>query len=579
MGPIAIRQMGRAEPNRRLSARARGALVILLVGIVAGLELPAAAQVEESAPDFAVQPFATGFASSASPAIGPVGLAFDSTNTLYVGNYADGFLYRFDATGGVASPATRLNGVSLGETLVGVSFGKDGRLYAALPSDSRVVELDPSTGAIVRAVTVDAPCPLALATDPLSGDLFVSTGSCAKSVLRIADPARTPSVSLYTGGLCDPDGLVFAPDGTLYAEDCGAIYQIAGTNTPGAGTAHAIASVPAADGIALAAGSGLGVPTTLFVNRTDGRITKVDLSTSPPVYTDIMTGGTRGDLVAVGPDGCLYATQSDRILKVTGAGGSCSLLPSSALPLLSLAPTTPSSPTTGTVVTLSGSLINVGNLAGISVRFTISGANGQSADVVPNGDAVASFSYTAASSGTDTVVASAEVGGRSLISNPEEVSVLPAAGGPPPQLWLGVLLALAILVGGLLKLRYPGAPKVVGGHTGDAALSAPRASEVVRLEDAALEIISGPDGAGGGRFTVGAAPVTVGWGGGCGIQLPAAPGFGKEHVRLWLADGRIILHHIWGQGATLVKGQTVLWASLQEGEEATIGPYQVRRIN
>src|SRR6059036_1720940 len=70
------------------------------------------------------------------------------------------------------------------------------------------------------------------------------------------------------------------------------------------------------------------------INRNGGIITKVDLTTTPPTFTDIFTGGTRGDFTAVGPDGCLYATQSDRVIKLTNADGSCSLAPTSVFPKL-----------------------------------------------------------------------------------------------------------------------------------------------------------------------------------------------------------------------------------------------------
>jgi lysophospholipase L1-like esterase len=47
----------------------------------------------------------------------------------------------------------------------------------------------------------------------------------------------------------------------------------------------------------------------------------------PATLADIVTGGSRGDFVGVGPDKCLYATQSDEIEKVTAADGSCPFLP------------------------------------------------------------------------------------------------------------------------------------------------------------------------------------------------------------------------------------------------------------
>src|SRR6059036_4075657 len=75
------------------------------------------------------------------------------------------------------------------------------------------------------------------------------------------------------------------------------------------------------------------------INRNGGIITKVDLTTTPPTFTDIFTGGSRGDFAAVGPDGCLYATQTDRVIKVSNADGTC--LPP---PLGPLVPTTPPPP-------------------------------------------------------------------------------------------------------------------------------------------------------------------------------------------------------------------------------------------
>src|SRR5205807_3087927 len=88
----------------------------------------------------------------------------------------------------------------------------------------------------------------------------------------------------------------------------------------------------------------------LFGNRNDGIITKVDLTTTPPTLTDIFTGGTRGDFAAVGFDGCLYATQTDRVVKVTNADGTC--IPPPLGPLL------PTSPPAQATLTLTKTVVN-----------------------------------------------------------------------------------------------------------------------------------------------------------------------------------------------------------------------------
>jgi len=103
-------------------------------------------------------------------------------------------------------------------------------------------------------------------------------------------------------------------------------------NLPSKGAVTPIADVPYADGIAVAGSNNPNQPPFLFVNRNDGIITKIDVSTSPPTLTDIVTDGTRGDFVTVGSDGCLYATQSTTVAKVTQTDGSCALAPTNASP-------------------------------------------------------------------------------------------------------------------------------------------------------------------------------------------------------------------------------------------------------
>ena len=80
-------------------------------------------------------------------------------------------------------------------------------------------------------------------------------------------------------------------------------------------------------------------PSTPFVytNNNNGTITKVDLSSTPPALTNIFSGGSRGDFAAVGSDRCLYATQMDRVIKVTNADGTC--LPPPLGPLFATNPT------------------------------------------------------------------------------------------------------------------------------------------------------------------------------------------------------------------------------------------------
>jgi hypothetical protein len=271
----------------------------------------------------AATPFASGFDADRR-GIGPVGVAFDPSGRLYVGAIRN--LFAFGPSGGSADSSALVNRSPYARNLSGLAFGLDGRLYAGrykADGTGDVVELDPRDGAIVRVVAADQPCPLALAVDPLTGDLLFSNAECGRSILRISQPASDkPTVSPFVTGLF-VDGLTFAPDGTLYAahepDFVGAtISAIDGPGQADPGARRSLATVPHSDGVAVGAGNPAPF---LIVNRTDGVITRVDLPSGR--QTDLVRGGSRGDLIAVGSDGCLYATQSTSVLKVTNADGTC----------------------------------------------------------------------------------------------------------------------------------------------------------------------------------------------------------------------------------------------------------------
>ena len=302
---------------------------------------------------FIVSDFAIGF--TANGGIGPVGLAFDSAGNLFVTDLSDGYLYKFGPEGGVASDATRVNASPIEGGPAGLAFSKDGHLYLALQSAEKVVEINPTTGAQIRIIAENLCGATGIATDPISGDLFVSEPGCSsRDIVRISDYVSGFGKVVVFSSPGTTDGLTFAPDGTLYAALSGqSAIMIAGTNATNPGTPTEIARVPFLDGIAVASDS-----TFLLVNRNDGKITKIDLTTKPAQPIDIFTGGTRGDFIAVGPDGCLYATQSTKVLKVTNADGSCSLFPTSPVKL----PLLPVSRIVWIVVTLTG-LFFVGIIA------------------------------------------------------------------------------------------------------------------------------------------------------------------------------------------------------------------------
>jgi hypothetical protein len=219
----------------------------------------------------------------------------------------------------------------------GLAFGKDGNLYAALVDAGKVVQVDTVSGAVVRTVATGIFTASAVATDPLSGDLFVDQSGGGNNIYRVSPTSGT--VTLYAT-VPNATGLVFAPDGTLYAVSISSqvVVKISGTNSPPPtpATWTVIASAPAIFGIAVSA-----TPGTPFLYVTEGfsNITRVDLTSSPPTLTNIVTGGTFAVNLAVGSDGSLYATQSNSIIRITNADGTA--LPP---PLGPLFPTNPNPP-------------------------------------------------------------------------------------------------------------------------------------------------------------------------------------------------------------------------------------------
>jgi uncharacterized repeat protein (TIGR01451 family) len=183
-----------------------------------------------------------------------------------------------------------------------------------------VVEVNPANGAIVRTVVDKLPCPVGLATDPISGDLFVSNVFCSGGgIMRITGFANGPGTARRYAAGQDADGVTFTPDGTLYAAGGSKVLRIEGTSSSSPGTVTDVASVPQVDGIVYSPATATDVA-YLVVVRNDGEIDRLDFDGS---VTPVVTGASRGDLVTVGPDRCIYAALQDRVIKVGPAAGQC----------------------------------------------------------------------------------------------------------------------------------------------------------------------------------------------------------------------------------------------------------------
>ncbi len=238
---------------------------------------------------FVAAPFATGFVTGGT-STGPIGVAFDSASNLFVMNYITGILYKFGPGGGVAGPATQVsaNGIfgcpTSQSASSGLAFSKDGKhLYLAQQCSGQVLEVDQTTGVVVRTVASGIPYATGIATDPISGDLFVTEPSFGHDdVIRVSNPtSANPTVAPYAHPGSKSDGIAFGPDGTLYVSVCcAAVEIIAGTNasTPGQVLAYiqSNAALAGNDGIALLPPPPGAVGESIVVNSNNGFIVEID---------------------------------------------------------------------------------------------------------------------------------------------------------------------------------------------------------------------------------------------------------------------------------------------------------------
>ena len=310
------------------TAARKVALITTLV--LTGLVGASSAQAYTVASGWSVTDYVTGFAADPGKA-GPVGLIFDGSGNLLVSSNKERSLHKVPPGGGTAA-GTRIRDGYGGAT--GLAFGTDGRLYMARGVMGDVVELNPASGEVIRSVAGGFPCPVGLATDPVSGDLFVSNVFCpGGGIMRISgfQDGSPGEVSRYAGTQ-DADGLTFVPEpgGTaaLYAAGGTKVVRIEGTNSANPGQVSDVGDVPNVDGIAYRAAIG-GEPAFLVVVRTDGRVDRMDFDGR---LTPIVSNASRGDLVTVGPDGCIYGDLQDRVIRIAQSDRPCDFTPTTPQP-------------------------------------------------------------------------------------------------------------------------------------------------------------------------------------------------------------------------------------------------------
>ncbi len=370
---------------------------------------------------------------------------FDTTGSVFVSDFFDGKLYKFDAGGGAVSSANVL--ANLGRTLRQPVYSTDGNLYVLraaasnAPFTGDVIQVDPNTGAIIRTLVTGLNCASDIAVDPISGDIFF-TNACfgggfeSPSLFRVLHTSSTdplpPVLTTYLTLPTATNGSVsFSPDGTIYVASNylvanPAIYRIGGTNTPQPASITTVPGVSALYWVTVAATLPGGAAKSLVVLTPPGNaLSLFDLTTG--VTTPITVGGASSGIV--GSDGCLYFGASYAIYKLTTSTGSCGFASTNPTPSLTLSPPTVTpDPAQGTAQSLTATFNNLNVPAGTGVTFSIQGSNQQVRSALTDATGKATTTYQGILTGTDRIVASATVGAVSLASNKATINWTSTAG-------------------------------------------------------------------------------------------------------------------------------------------------------
>jgi kumamolisin len=398
---------------------------------------------------YAMVPFATGFVpldtnfgGLTDGCRGASGLAFDALGNLYVSDLHSGNIYKFASSGGIVGASTLLTPIPLGPGLESLTFGLDGKLYGAFNATTgnfltgAVVEISPSTGALIRTVAPAITCASFVVTDPFTGDLFVND-SCAGggsengSIWRIANPSSaSPAVTVYASSPGVNGGMSFGPGGTLYMLDYrdGGVASITGTGSASPGQLSLVPGIVNGDLGILAEGAlANGDAQTLTLAAGPGAdgfplgIRTFDVSETPATATSLEVENAYANVQILGPDHCMYASMAVAVYKITNADGTCPLR--SGQPLLALSPAvvTPD-PIQGSSVTFSATLHNASVAAGTPVHFQVSGANEQVAVGATDANGTAMFVESGVNAGDDMIIAYVTAGTTPLTSDPALVS-------------------------------------------------------------------------------------------------------------------------------------------------------------
>jgi hypothetical protein len=409
-------------------------------------------------PGYALSVYASGFPVQNNLTFGGItlngcagasGIAFDGAQNLFVSDYVTGDVYKLPPGGGVAGAGNKITATAIGPSLGGMTFGNDGKLYAVrvATSDSAttgaVLQIDTASGT-PTVVAGNIPCPSNIATDPLSGDLFVSDfcfGSAQESdsIWRIASPGGpSPVTSVYASSGIPPNGSVnFTADGSLYVvygyRNFGGLFagieRIGATNgaqpppVQPIGVSSTFAALPLGTNPS-GGGAQSVIASTANVGGYAHSVAVFDMTVTPPVFSGTtLVQSDIGSVKILGADGCVYFANGNAVYKLSNADGSCPLLGLTPDPSVLLSPDIdPNTVVQGTSLRFEVSFPHTPDVPiGTPIIYEVSGANPLLGSTSVGFGSIG-FSYSGRFSGSDTVVASAVIGGNEIHSNPVRVT-------------------------------------------------------------------------------------------------------------------------------------------------------------
>jgi hypothetical protein len=195
----------------------------------------------------------------------------------------------------------------------GLTNHPDGTLYSN--TYLGVTNLDPATGMLLRTIGQPGNS-LGIAVDPQTGRLVYVARDCNFTLtctLLSTDPATGATTTFAILPSAESqyiDGIAFDPTGNyLFASNRAPSYRVTILDRAGV-VVQDVAMPREPDGIAFHVA---GDEPYVLVNDTAGSLDRLDFPNAlyalPPAISTVATGGFRGDLLQVGPDGCVYATQ------------------------------------------------------------------------------------------------------------------------------------------------------------------------------------------------------------------------------------------------------------------------------